>query len=97
MTSQRARAILGLAPDATPEQIEVAFRRAIRVAHPDRGGEPGRAELLLDARRCLREVDGAPAAERRQVVVVAEPRWRDVATSVIARVRPSNRRPSRVR
>jgi hypothetical protein len=97
LTAQEARAVLGVAPEATPGEIEAAFRREIRVAHPDQGGDPDRAELLLDARRCLRDPASVPSGERRQVVVVPASRWRDVATSVFTRVRVFGRRASRVR
>ena len=96
MTPRRARAILAVAPDATPEEIERAFRRGMRVSHPDQGGDAGRAQLLLDARRCLRADAARPAADDRRVVVVPAPTWRDRLTALLARLRPL-RRPTRVR
>ena len=95
MTPHRARAILAVPADASPDEIERAFRRGMRVSHPDHGGDSGRAQLLLDARRCLRdEATGSTHAERR-VVVVPAPTRRDRLAAVITRLRP--RRPTRVR
>jgi hypothetical protein len=96
MTPHRARAILAVAPDARPEEIEAAFRRAIRDSHPDRGGEVGRAQLLLDARRCLRAGTAPAMAADRCVVVVPAPTRRAHLTALLARLDP-RRRPTRVR
>lgn len=96
MPPSRARAILGVAPDAPTEEIEAAFRRAMRVAHPDRGGDHGRAQLLLDARRCLRGPDVRRRDDGRRVVVVPAPTWRDRVTALLARLRLRHR-PTRAR
>src|SRR5690606_11175729 len=38
MTAEEAREILGVSNDATPEEIEAAYRAAIKRNHPDAGG-----------------------------------------------------------
>ncbi|MCO8128339.1 J domain-containing protein [Acidimicrobiia bacterium EGI L10123] len=96
MTPHRARAILAVTPEASPQEIERAFRLAMRASHPDRGGDAGRAQLLLDARRCLRaDRSRGMDAERRVVVVPAATR-RDRVTALLTRLRLL-RRPTRVR
>ncbi|WP_396593598.1 J domain-containing protein [Brevundimonas sp. R86498] len=51
-----ARAILGVATDATPEAITAAWRRLMGRAHPDQGGTEGLAAKLNAARdRLLRK------------------------------------------
>lgn len=45
-----ARAILGVTPDATLEEIKAAYARLIRMAHPDVGGTEGLAAQLNAAR-----------------------------------------------
>ena len=47
---EEARALLGLGPTATAEDIRAAHRRRIADAHPDRGGAPGEAARLNAAR-----------------------------------------------
>ncbi len=103
MTPRRARAILGLPEDATAAEVELAFRRAIRVSHPDHGGEVGRAQLLLDARLCLRRSQAREDQARDdtdvpRIVIVPAATWRDHLLAVVARIRSHIRRPpSRVR
>jgi hypothetical protein len=50
MSAAEARAILGVAPDATPEQIRTAYTRLMQRAHPDKGGTTGLAAQLNAAR-----------------------------------------------
>jgi len=45
-----ARSILGVAPDAGRAEIEAAYRRLMRRAHPDHGGSSGLAAQLNAAR-----------------------------------------------
>jgi curved DNA-binding protein CbpA len=45
-----ARQILGVGPDATREDIQAAYKRLIRMAHPDSGGTAGLAAQLNAAR-----------------------------------------------
>ena len=51
-----ARSILGVGPNATPEEIQAAYTRLMRLAHPDKGGTSGLAAQLNAARdRLLRK------------------------------------------
>ena len=50
MSAQEARAILGVGPAATPEEIRAAYTRLMRSVHPDKGGTPGLAAQLNAAR-----------------------------------------------
>jgi hypothetical protein len=55
MTEAEARSILGIGPEATPEEIQAAYTRLMRRAHPDQGGTTGLATQLNAARdRLLR-------------------------------------------
>jgi hypothetical protein len=45
-----ARAILGVGPDASKAEIQAAYARLIRMAHPDKGGTAGLAAQLNAAR-----------------------------------------------
>lgn len=42
--------ILGCAPDATPDEIEAAYRRAVKKAHPDHGGSETALTRVRQAR-----------------------------------------------
>ncbi len=48
-----ARALLGLSADADPAAIRAAWRRAVTVAHPDRGGTADDAAAITAARDLL--------------------------------------------
>jgi hypothetical protein len=50
MSLDEARSVLGVGPDATTEEIQAAYNRLIRVAHPDKGGTTGLAAQLNAAR-----------------------------------------------
>lgn len=66
-----ARRVLGVASDASAAQVERAFRRHARDAHPDRGGDPDTFRLLVTARRVLAEPsrwDGGAASGARLTV-----------------------------
>ena len=55
MSEQDARSILGVDGEATPEEIQAAYTRLMRRAHPDAGGSAGLAAQLNAARdRLLR-------------------------------------------
>lgn len=45
-----ARSILGVGPSATDEEIQAAYTRLMRMAHPDKGGTSGLAAQLNAAR-----------------------------------------------
>ncbi len=47
---QEARSILGVGPNASPEEIQAAYGRLMRLAHPDKGGTDGLAAQLNAAR-----------------------------------------------
>ena len=53
MTRAQAVEVLGLSPDATPEQIKEAHRRLMLVNHPDAGGSTWIAARLNLARDLL--------------------------------------------
>lgn len=47
---QEARSILGVGAEASPEEIQAAYARLMRLAHPDKGGTDGLAAQLNAAR-----------------------------------------------
>lgn len=53
MSVARAREVLSVGVDATPEQIKRAFVRASMVAHPDKGGSDARMQEVIEARKVL--------------------------------------------
>jgi len=65
----RALRLLGLAPGASDDQIESAFRKAARRHHPDVGGDPAKFRELVDARNLLSsrhwEPETQPAKRQR--------------------------------
>ncbi|MDY7104157.1 MAG: hypothetical protein S0880_23480 [Actinomycetota bacterium] len=64
-TPTRARALLGVAPDATPAEIRAAFRSTVRRDRPDLDGLSGAATVeLVGARDILLAMaeDDAPRA-----------------------------------
>lgn len=50
MSIEDARSILGVGPDATEAEIQAAYTRLMRLAHPDKGGTSGLAAQLNAAR-----------------------------------------------
>jgi hypothetical protein len=50
MSVDEARSILGVGPDATDDDIQAAYTRLMRLAHPDKGGTTGLATQLNAAR-----------------------------------------------
>ncbi len=61
MTRAEAAAILGVEPDAEPAQVQAAYVRLMRLAHPDHGGTSGLARQLNAARETL---NGRDVAQR---------------------------------
>ena len=53
MSLDEARSILGVGPDAGREEIQAAYTRLMRLAHPDTGGTSGLAAQLNAARERL--------------------------------------------
>lgn len=47
--------VLGTTPDATPEQIRAAYRRAAMRHHPDRGGSPEAFQAVQNAYTALQK------------------------------------------
>jgi len=50
LSDSDARSLLGVGPNATPQEIQAAYSRLMRMAHPDRGGTDGLAAQLNAAR-----------------------------------------------
>ena len=50
MGDAEARSILGVGPEASAEEIQAAYNRLMRLAHPDKGGTDGLAAQLNAAR-----------------------------------------------
>jgi hypothetical protein len=50
MSAEEARRILGVTPEATREEVQAAYARLMRMAHPDKGGTAGLAAQLNAAR-----------------------------------------------
>ncbi|KRA59370.1 molecular chaperone DnaJ [Caulobacter sp. Root655] len=50
LSLSEARSILGVGPQATGAEIQAAYTRLIRLAHPDKGGTAGLAAQLNAAR-----------------------------------------------
>lgn len=53
LSDAEARSILGVAPGASEEAVNAAWRRLMARAHPDQGGTEGLAARLNAARDCL--------------------------------------------
>ena len=56
--------VLGAALQSTGSDIAAAYRRAMRIAHPDAGGEERRAQLVNEAFETLRDPAKRAAYDR---------------------------------
>ena len=59
---EEAAAILGVAPDASDDDVKTAHRKLIAQLHPDKGGSDYLAAKINDARKIMLEKRGSPAA-----------------------------------
>lgn len=50
---QQALAVLGLPPNATPQQIKRRYRALAKRYHPDRGGDPRQMQRIIAAYESL--------------------------------------------
>lgn len=90
MDASEARALLKVPPGSGRADLERAFRRQIRTAHPDRGGNAAVFHALVQARDVLRR-----STNRRPspVIIVADRPWWHPLTRVWPRPnKPSTRR-----
>jgi hypothetical protein len=53
MSPEEARSILGVRAEASPEEVQAAYLKLIRLGHPDQGGTSGLAAQLNAARDVL--------------------------------------------
>ncbi|MEI9964864.1 MAG: DnaJ C-terminal domain-containing protein [Caulobacteraceae bacterium] len=60
MTVSRARQVLGAAAGADAAALAQAYRRAVKTAHPDRGGDAERLREVVDAHRLLKRIAESP-------------------------------------
>jgi len=64
-----ARRLLGVALDATADDVDRAFRRRVRTAHPDRGGDAATFRRLVEARTTLTTAPAASGRSTTRLVV----------------------------
>jgi preprotein translocase subunit Sec63 len=53
MQRQQALAVLGLPPNATPDQIKRRYRKLAKRYHPDCGGDPKQMQRIIAAYETL--------------------------------------------
>lgn len=71
MNHQQARSILGVASNATEEEITKAYRKMAMKHHPDRGGSEARFKELQEAMRVLATAESEPFTYKK----AAEQEW----------------------
>jgi acetylornithine/succinyldiaminopimelate/putrescine aminotransferase len=91
MAPEVARRLLGVSARATAAEVDVAYRAAVRTAHPDVGGDAARFAELTAARRVLAGPASASRARSVPPLVVRHSRRRRVLHAV--RVRLSSIQP----
>ncbi|MFL5656191.1 MAG: J domain-containing protein [Ktedonobacteraceae bacterium] len=52
---QQALRVLGLPPNATPQQIKRRYRTLAKRYHPDRGGDQKEMQRIIAAYECLKK------------------------------------------
>ncbi len=52
---QQALRVLGLPPNATPQQIKRRYRALAKRYHPDRGGDQKEMQRIIAAYECLKK------------------------------------------
>lgn len=52
---QQALRVLGLPPNATPQQIKRRYRALAKRHHPDRGGDQKEMQRIIAAYECLKK------------------------------------------
>lgn len=62
MGLEEASATLGVAPDASAEEVAEAYRRLMNRVHPDKGGATGLAAQLNSARDVMNRRSGPPTS-----------------------------------
>ncbi len=83
-TVRDARRVLQAPQDAGPDALRQAFRAAVRVAHPDHGGDAQRLRQVVDAYRIL--TDDSAARLRLAPATVSPPPRRTAAPPMVLEI-----------
>lgn len=75
MSVQEAAAVLGIDPNASPEEIAKAYKKKVFENHPDRGGDPAKMVEVNVAKEVL-EGKRSPSYDRRGPA--DSPEWGDI-------------------
>lgn len=84
MDPAAARSLLGVAADATPDDVRRAFLRLLHEHHPDVGGDPATTRALIEAHRTLTQAFRA----RRTTTDVVQRAQNDPGDSVSLELPP---------